>query len=60
MEGGEVARGEARVGRESAGGRRWKSREMASAASDVDTWLGWVDGVGGGATVVPYGFGGGV
>ena len=55
-----MARGEARVGRESAGGRRWKSREMASAASDVDTWLGWVDGVGGGATVVPYGFGGGV
>ncbi len=53
--GGHVAGGERRVGRERVGGgRRWKSLESASAASDVARGLlGCVDGVGGGAAVAP-------
>lgn len=57
-EGGEVAVGEDRrmVGRERLGGRRWRRRESASAAVEVERWLLLVvvvDGVGGGAEVEP-------
>lgn len=55
--GGQVTVGEQRVGRERAGGKRWRILERASAASDVDKrLLGCVDGVGGGAAVAPYMF----
>lgn len=55
-EGGEVADGEERrMGRERLGGRRWRRRESASAAVEVERWLlvVVVDGVGGGAEVAP-------
>lgn len=57
--GGHVGGGERRVGRERVGeGRRWRSLESASAASDVARRLSdCVDGVGGGAAVAPYMFG---
>jgi hypothetical protein len=54
-DGGEMADGEERrVGRERLGGRRWRRRESASAALEVERWLlVVVDGVGGGAEVAP-------
>lgn len=54
-EGGEVAdKEERRVGRERFGGRRWRRRESASAALEVERrLLVFVDGVGGGADVAP-------
>ncbi|KAL2456268.1 Uncharacterized protein Fot_56973 [Forsythia ovata] len=49
---------ERRVGRERerVGGRRWRRRESASAVASEVT-LDWVDGVGGGAAVAPWGIG---
>lgn len=43
-------KGERRVGRErvSVGGRRWRRREIESAASEAERRSGWVEGVGGG------------
>lgn len=55
-EGGHVAGGERRLGRERVGGRRWRSLERVSAVApdDVDRrLLGCVEGVGGGAEVAP-------
>lgn len=51
----EVSGEERRIGREreSAGGRRWRRQERASAVAS-ELRLDWVDGVGGGAGVVPW------
>lgn len=58
--GGVVVGGdERREGRERVrvGVRRWRRHEKVSAASEVERRLLWVEGVGGGAEVVPQGFG---
>lgn len=51
--GGDITDEERRVGRESLGGRRWRSLERASAAAEVERWLVCEEGVGGGAAVAP-------
>lgn len=57
---GDRVDGERLVGRDRAGGRRRRSRERASAvvAEEARWWFGCVEGVGGGAAVVAYMFGG--
>lgn len=58
--GGDWVDGERREGRDRAGGRRWRRRVSASAvaAEEARWWFGCVKGVGGGAAVAPYEFGG--